>query len=542
MRTVVGRGQELDAIGSFLVGEAGRSHVLLLEGAAGIGKTTVWEAAARAATESGFRVLSARPLEVETRISFAAAGDLLAGALDEVAADLPAPQLRALEIALLLRDPVGSPVGPQAIAFAFLSALRGLARSTPTLVAVDDLQWLDQPSAAILAYAARRLGDEPIRLLFARRSHGTAGEEAAIDGTRVETIALGPLSEGALQRLFHEEFGDGLPRPLLHRVHRTSGGNPFYALELGRALAQQANRLAPGDPLPVVKSLADLVDQRLAVLPGATARALRIAALSPNPTLSSLAAAMDEPFDLAPAVATNVVALEQDRVAFSHSLWASAIAAKLSPSTRRDIHRRLGEVSDDPEGRPHHLALSAVEPDERIVAELDSAAATARARGAPAAAAELLDHALRLSAHGDAIVRRTIAAADAHFEAGDTKRALSLLETLSGNLPPGAGRAEVLYRRAAVCGEFESGVGTSIELYERALAEPGLEALLKARIHSDLTWLAIFVSNVSYGIGQANLAVAAAERTDSPLARAEAAIALCFIRTVAGESLARRPA
>src|SRR5687768_5298906 len=95
MGTIVGRKTELDAIGSFLGGGEGRSRVLVLDGVAGIGKTAVWNAAVRAASESGFRVLAARPLEVETRISFAAAGDLLAGALDEVVAELPDPQRRA---------------------------------------------------------------------------------------------------------------------------------------------------------------------------------------------------------------------------------------------------------------------------------------------------------------------------------------------------------------------------------------------------------------------------------------------------------------
>ena len=131
MRTIVGREGELDAIRSFLTGGDARSKVLLLEGVAGIGKTTLWEAATAAAGDIGFRVLSARPLEVETRISFAAAGDLLAGVLDEVASELPDPQRRALEVALALRDADGVPPAPEAIAFAFLKALRLLARRGP---------------------------------------------------------------------------------------------------------------------------------------------------------------------------------------------------------------------------------------------------------------------------------------------------------------------------------------------------------------------------------------------------------------------------
>lgn len=538
MRTIVGRDAELDAIASFLAGAPGRSRVLLLDGPPGIGKTTVWREATAIATELGFRVLAARPLEVEARISFAAAGDLLTDVLDEISADLPHPQKRALEVALLLRDPDGPPPGSQAIAFAFLSALRALAQRTPTLVAVDDIQWLDQPSAAVLAYAARRLGDEPIRVLLAARRASTTSLDEAVDGTRIETVSLGPLSAGALQRMFREELGDGLSRPLLHRVFTTSSGNPFHALELGRALARQANRVDPGSPLPVPETLAELVDQRLAALPETTARALRIAALSTDPTLPLLDAAMDEPVDLAPATTAKVVTVEHDRIAFSHPLLSSAIAANLTRPARQTIHRRLAEVSTDPEERARHLALSASEPDATIAAELEAAAGNARARGSPAAAAELLEHALRLSPPTDGgIVHRTIAAADAHFETGDTSRALTLLEELSRDLPPGAERAEVLYRHAAVRGELDPDLDACIGLYERALAEPGLEPSLAARIHGDLAWLAIFVSDVSYGLRQAELAVALAERTDSRLARAEALTARAFVQTVAGVPL-----
>src|SRR3954470_1860441 len=121
MRTVVGRERELEAIGSFLAGGAGRSRALLIAGEAGIGKTTIWEAALRGAAESEWRVLAARPLAAETRIPFAGAAALLAGAFAEVAAELPAPQRHALEGALLLREPDGPPPRPQALAFAFLS-------------------------------------------------------------------------------------------------------------------------------------------------------------------------------------------------------------------------------------------------------------------------------------------------------------------------------------------------------------------------------------------------------------------------------------
>jgi DNA-binding CsgD family transcriptional regulator len=541
--TVIGRDRERGAIASFLDGGNSRPTVLVLEGDSGIGKTMVWKEAAAAASRRGYRVLAARPLEAEKRISFAAVGELLDDVFDEIAAELPDPQRRALEVALLLADPEGPPPDPQAIAFAFLSALRALASARRTLVAVDDLQWLDQSSAALLTYAARRLGDEPIRFLVAARTNGetdVARElKSAVDEARLERILLGPLTAGAMQHLFREQLGASFPRPVLHRIHATSGGNPFHALELGRALARLGRDIDPGESLPVSTSLSDLLGERLASLPDATSRALQTAALSSEPTLSLLEAAMDEAFDLAPAVVVDVVTLEHDRVTFAHPLYSSGIAARMSEATRKDVHRRLAQLGADPEERAHHLALSVSKPDADIAAELESAAHGARARGSPTASAELLEHALRLSPRGEGevdVVRRTIAAADAHFQAGDTKRALALLESLSRDLPPGPDRAQVLYRLAAVRGELDYDLAASIDLYERALGEPTLEPLLAARIHSDLAWLATFVSNVSDGLDHAETAVDLAGELDSPATRAEALTALSFAQTLAGRS------
>ena len=540
MRTIIGRDAELAAVRAFLARDAGGCGVLLLEGDAGIGKTTVWEAAASLASKLGYRVLTARPLEMEARISFAAAGDLLAGVLDELGDELPAPQRRALEVALLLRDPGGPAPGPQAVAFGFLSALRAVARSRPTLVAVDDLHWLDHPSAGLLAFAARRLGDEPIRLLLARRTAGAGGApglDAAIEGERTERIALQALSEGALQRIFREQLDVTFPRPVLHRINATSGGNPFHALELGRALARRGGKIDPGEPLPVSATLAGLVGEHLAALPGPAARALEIASLSAEPTLSLLAETMGEPADLAPAVAEQIVTIEGERVSFAHSLYSSAVAANLGGERRRDVHRRLARAGSDPEEQAHHLALSVSGPDSEVAATLEAAAAAARARGAPTAGAELLEHAVRLSPGGASeIVRLTIDAADAHFEAGDTRRALALLEALvDRDVASGGDRAEVLYRLATVRVELDRELATSIGLFERALAEPSLDPGLEVRIHSELAWLAMFVDDLSYGLRQARLAVAIAERADSRRSRAEARIALLFVQFLAGE-------
>ena len=148
---MIGRDRELDEIRSFLDLEGGVAGVLLIQGEAGIGKTTLWQAGVEAARERSFRVLSASPSAAETGMSFAALADLLGGVADEVLAALPAPQRRALEVALLLREAEGSAPDQRAVAAAVLSVLRTLSLADRVLLAVDDVQWLDAASAATLA-------------------------------------------------------------------------------------------------------------------------------------------------------------------------------------------------------------------------------------------------------------------------------------------------------------------------------------------------------------------------------------------------------
>jgi predicted ATPase len=128
----------------------------------------VWElaeAGVAAARQQGLRVLSARASGAEGQFSFAALGDLFEEVEGDELAGLPAPQRRALEVALLRVDAGGAIPEPRAIAVGFLNALRSLAASRMVLVAVDDVQWLDPSSTEALAFAARRLQGVAVSLL-----------------------------------------------------------------------------------------------------------------------------------------------------------------------------------------------------------------------------------------------------------------------------------------------------------------------------------------------------------------------------------------
>jgi AAA ATPase domain len=173
---IFGREPELEAVRGFLDrGSAARG--LLLSGRPGAGKTTLWEAGVAAARERGVHVLCTRASETEAQLAFTALIDLLDG-IDTRALDVPAPQLRALEVALLRAEPAGTPPDAQAIAFGFLNALRALEARGPLMLAVDDVQWLDSPSADALAFAARRLDVADVRLLLTKREGPPTALEA----------------------------------------------------------------------------------------------------------------------------------------------------------------------------------------------------------------------------------------------------------------------------------------------------------------------------------------------------------------------------
>ena len=170
-QTIIGRAKELEDLGRFLDGIEAGPIALVLEGELGIGKTVLWKAGLAAAADRSYRVLVCRPIESEAELAYAALGDLLAEVSDEALAELPEPQRRALEVALLLREPEGQPL-QRAVALATLGVLRALARERPAVVGIDDVQWLDPDSESVLAFVARRLKDERIGLLVARRIRG----------------------------------------------------------------------------------------------------------------------------------------------------------------------------------------------------------------------------------------------------------------------------------------------------------------------------------------------------------------------------------
>jgi len=477
-----------------------------------------------------FRVLSCRPAEVEAKWSYAALADLIAGVLDEVSPALSAPQRNALDVALLRGGEEGT-LDPRAVAVAVLASVRTLAASGATLIAIDDAQWLDGPSARVVQFVIRRLKSEPVGVLVTQRTREDGGVALGLDralaGDDFSKLTLQPLSLGALHHVVRARLGADLPRSVLVQVHQTSGGNPFYALEIGRDILEHGMEHRTG-AITLPKSLRELVEQRLGRLPRRTQELLLLISALSNPTLPVIAAATERPDlledDINRASGAGVVEVEGDQVRFAHPLLSAVRYATASAEQRRAVHRRLAGVVVDIEEQARHLALAARDPDASVALALDEAARWARARGAPDAAAALLEEAIRLTLPGqlEASWKRTSEAAMCHYMAGDTDRARQLWEQIESSAPAGPARAAALWHLA----EFRHSrlnLKQQIVVAERAFREAGDDLALKSAVEHtialSLAWGGDVLQALPHARSALQLAEAQSDQTVLALAR-----------------------
>ena len=483
---VVGREAELDVIDAFLADRSALPAALVMDGPAGAGKSTLWQAAIDRASDAGFTVLACRPAGAEAHLSYAALADLLEPRLDAILPTLPAPQRRALEVALLLEEDATTP-DQRAIAAGTLGAVRALAREQPVLMAIDDAQWLDPPTAEVVAFALRRLRDAPVAAVTAWRvtspsvpaaspPPNRAALERAVE-RRPTRIEVGPLSLGALNRLLRTRTHLEFNRRTLQRIHETSGGNPFYALELASAMARSQDVAAPTDePLPLSAGLNDLLAERLQGLGSETRDALFVAAATAQPTAELVEKAVGVPATrlLRPAVQANVIRTDGHAIEFVHPLLAAAAYNAPTPEERSRWHIRIAEVAPDPETRARHLAFATPDADPEIARQLAEAARHAIQRGAPGAGAELFGRALdRMPPTATGVERAELIAEAAPViaSAGEPDRARRLLDEGIAAIPASPLRAELLLLLADIAGDEPGGGETQIRLIDQALEE-----------------------------------------------------------------------
>lgn len=435
---IVGRDAELAAVAAFMDDEPAGARALLLAGEAGIGKTTLLRAAFADARAT---VLHCRPADAEVRLSFAALADLLQGAPDD-AVELPEPQRTALDVALLRRAPPPGGVDVRAVGAAVLATLRAHAERRPLVVAIDDVQWLDSASAQVLSFALRRLDEEAVAVVAAQRHEPNLVPPLDLErlGLPLTRVDLPPLSLGALQRLLRTALDYRPPRPLLQRVHQACGGNPFFALELGRALLRQGGESRPGDPLPPAPSAAAVVRGHLGSFAPETREALLDLAAS-----GGRLAPLDEAV-LAPALESGVVEVRGGELAFAHPLFSTAVYAGASAAARRAAHARLAARAPTSEERARHLAAAAAGPDSAAAAAVAAAGEEALRRGATAEAVELLERAVALTPAGEseALAERVRGAAEANRRAGNEEGGRRLARGALPGLPEGPSRTRLL--------------------------------------------------------------------------------------------------
>jgi DNA-binding CsgD family transcriptional regulator len=421
---LVGRRTECRALDQLLEEvRAGQSRALVLHGEPGAGKSALLEYLAGRA--GGCRLLRVSGVQSEMELAFAGLHLLCAPLLGRLEV-LPGPQAAALRTAFGMSG--GPPADRFLVGLAVLGLVSEVAGERPVLCVADDAQWLDRASAQVLAVVARRLGAEPVGLVFGTRVGG------------VELAGLPELPVGGLPehdaRLLLEA---ALPGPVDARVRdeivAETRGNPLAMLELPRGLtaAELAGGFGLPGALPLAGRIEDSFRRQLYRLPAQARLLLLVAAAEPtgDPVLVWRAAGRLGVRTQAsgPAVEAGLAEFG-GRVRFRHPLVRSAVYRSASEVDRRAAHRALAEATDpqaDPDRRAWHRAQAAAGPDEDVADELEHSAGRARARGGLAATAAFLERAVLLTADPARRAGRTLSAAQAGLQAGVFGKALELL-------------------------------------------------------------------------------------------------------------------
>ena len=414
-----------DVIGAIRGGE---SRTLLIHGEAGIGKTALLNHVVDSAAD--MRLLRAVGVESEMELAFASVHQLCAPLLDSTEG-LPPPQRDALGIAF------GLTAGPAPdrflVGLAVLTLLSEASEGRPLLCVVDDAQWLDQVSAKILTFVARRLFAEPVGLVFAARV--PTGELRGLP----ELEVVGLANEDA-RALLHEAVLSPLDERIQDRIVAETRGNPLALLELPRGLS--GTQLAGGLGLlefprnTLSTRLEESFQRRIDMLSDHARLLLLVGAAEPvgDPMLV-WRAARKLGVETAAADTGGLLTIGES-VQFRHPLVRSTVYRSAPEEERRRAHLALAEATDpdvDPDRRAWHLAAAASAPDEAVAQELEQSAGRATARGGVAAAAAYLQRAFALTADQDRRGERALAAAELSFQAGAFDAVQRLLATSEFN-------------------------------------------------------------------------------------------------------------
>ncbi|MEZ0108001.1 DNA-binding CsgD family transcriptional regulator [Catenulispora sp. EB89] len=381
---ILGRQQTLEKCMAALAAGGG----VLVSGPAGIGKSALLDAIGSACAAAGQLVLRSASAAAESWLPYLGLYDLFSDAVATQPEVVPYHLRPAFDGVLMRSVPDGAATDQLAIRVAVVEALRALSAERPVLLILDDVNCLDSATAEVLAFAVRRRQGSRVRVLAAERL--SEGQEPTWWGLLPEDaveIALGNLPGPVVSELLRTRLGLRPTDKLSQRIRDASGGNPFYALELGRAALRSGVVVQQGDPLLVPERLRGLLADRLHALPQAARDALLLISTAARPPRELLAG---HEWGLSQALASGIIVSGRDlEPRFAHPLLREIVYADADIEARQECHAKLAQAHDDPLERARHHALATSEATEELAAELEGAARIAVHRGAPGTAAEL---------------------------------------------------------------------------------------------------------------------------------------------------------
>jgi DNA-binding CsgD family transcriptional regulator len=504
---LIGRRAECEVIDQLVeVVCAGESRALVIHGEAGVGKSELLHYLAERASDC--RVVRAAGVQSEMELAFAALHQLCGPMLDRLER-LPEPQRDALQTAFGIT--AGPPPDRFLIGLAVLSLLSEIADEQPLVCLIDDEQWLDQASAQVLTFVARRLVAESVGLVFAARVPGR-------DLADLPQLGVCGLADADARALLDTVLTGPLDARVRDQIVAETRGNPLALVELPRG--RSAQQLAGGFGLPSAVRLSGSIEenfrQRISAMPEPTRNLLLVAAADPtgDPALIwSAAARLEIGADAAaPAVDEGLVEFDS-RVRFRHPLGRSAAYHSRSLQQRQQIHRALAEVTDplsDPDRRAWHLAHAATGPDEDVATELLRSAGRAQARGGVAAAAAFLERATALTLEPAQRAQRALDAAAAKAQAGAFDAALDLIDLAEAAPLSDLQHARVDLVRAQLAFVTNRGSDAPLLLLKAAKRLEPIDAALSRATYLEALSAAMFAARLASGCGIHDVARAAA--------------------------------
>ncbi|MFC5262169.1 AAA family ATPase [Kribbella qitaiheensis] len=503
-----GRRSECETLSGLIqAARSGRSAVLAVRGEPGIGKTALLEYLA--GTASGSRILRVAGVESQMELAFAGLQQLCEPLLDGLER-LPTPQADALGTAFGLRT--GNPPDRFLIGLAALSLLAEGARKQPLLCLVDDAQWLDQSSALVLAFVARRLAAESVVLVIAART--------SVDQQRwagLPQLTVRGLPDTDAETLLESAMTGPLDDRIRHRILAEAHGNPLALLELPRWLTATELTFGPhtAQPRTLLSRMEEGFRRQLEPLPEQSRRLLLTAAAEPLGDVGLLWRAAERAGigveAAGPAEKAGLIEL-RETVQFRHPLVRSVAYRSAAAPERQAAHRVLAEVTNpdlDPDRRAWHRAHAATGPDEAVAAELEHSAGRALAHGGLAAAAAFLERAAMLTPDAADRAERQLNAAQAMLHGGTFDAALNLLAVAEHGPLTALQRARIDVLRAQIGFASQRGNEALPLLLVAARRLEPLDAELALDSYVDALTAALFAGRLASGPGPVEVAQAA---------------------------------